>query len=97
MCRIRFSLGPDFLVQPLIADRLSHLINIGLAFTESADIMINLHAQMLCFPTFQVSLTEAALHGYDIGSEDKDAWAAKQTHIVKLGATVQYICPLPKS
>ena len=87
VCRIRFSLGPNFLVQPLIADRLSHLINIGLDFMESTDITIDPCAQILCFPTFQLSLTVAAQHWYDVGVEI-DAWVAKQTHIVKPGATV---------
>ena len=41
VCRIRFSLGPNFLIHPLIADWLSHLINIGLDFMESADITID--------------------------------------------------------
>ena len=67
---------------------MSHPINIGQAFLESADIYINPHACVLQFPTFQVSLTEATLRWYDVGKDKIDKQAVKRTRTIQLGDTV---------
>ena len=59
VCKLRFPIGPEFLIEPLVAESLSHPINIGLAFLEIVDMIINPRKRVLCFKDFQVSMTRA--------------------------------------
>ena len=94
---MKFLRGLEFLVEPLVIENLGHPVNIGLAFLEQADVTINLRAQMMCFPTFQVKLTKSVGRDYDFGVDEIDAWTAEQMRTAKPGEVIQYIRPLPRS
>ena len=84
-CKLRFPIGPEFYVEPLIAESLSHPINIGLAFLETVGMIINPRKRVLCFKDFQVSMSRATWRDYAVDPDAIDPWIAETRRTVPPG------------
>ena len=96
-CKLRFPIGPEFFVEPLIAESLSHPINIGLAFLEIVDMIIIPRKRVLCFKDFQVSMSRATWRDYAVDPDAIDPWIAETRRTVPPGGTVEYTRSLARS
>ena len=96
-CKLRFPIGPEFYVEPLIAESLSHPINIGLAFLEIVGMIINPRKRVLCFKDFQVSMSRATWRDYAVDPDAVDQWVAETRRTVPPGGTVEYTRSLARS
>ena len=53
---IRFGNGPRYMIEPLIADTLSHSVNVGLSFLQCVDASLMIKQRILRFPSFQLQM-----------------------------------------
>ena len=76
---IRFGNGPWYNVEPLIANHLSHPVNIGLSFLQAVDANLLIKYCVLLFPSFQIQLP-----GWWAGRREVPAEPLRQLTIEKM-------------